>query len=588
MPELATAGRVLDAADELTEFVRLDELSVRYDSGSRWIGERVSASIAPGGLTLLLGPSGCGKSTLMLTMAGLIPVSLPADLRGRVVCCGVDTAHAEIADLARSVGVVFQDPDAQVITGSLLDEVCFGLENLLVPVEQIESRALDALRSVGLAESRREALRSPTELSGGQRQRLALACALALQPRVLILDEPTANLDPRASADFYALVAALRSPDRAIVLVEHDLDDVVGLCDQVIVLDKAGQVAFDGAPDAVFGEHARQLDDLGVWLPTATRVALHLGIERRRLPLADDELTAVLDEEPPELRERLIAKTSQTQPRAIAEVTQLALRLRGVRVERGGREVLAGVDLDVIRGEMLAVVGVNGAGKSTLALAMAGLVPLASGSIELGGTSLSALDSRQIGDRVGYVFQNPEHQFVTGRVQDELAYGLRVRGRPPEQTDAEVAQTLERFDLTRYADANPFTLSHGEKRRLSVATALITKPEILLLDEPTFGQDQARAEEILQFVAELHRDGVTIVIITHDLQLVAEHADRVGVVGAGVLQGLGAPEEVLRDTTRLAAAGLQTPPLLRATRRAGRPRAGYDGVSTLRELRGAR
>lgn len=582
--------------------VRLRGVSVRYGPAAPWVGQGVHLDIRLGEVLLLLGPSGCGKSTLMLTVPGLVPRSVDAELRGRVEIGGVEVSRTHPAALAGAVGMVFQDPDAQVVTRTLLDEVCFGLENLLTPVEEIEERALAALRRVGLATTRFEALRSPHELSGGGRQRLALACALALEPRVLVLDEPTANLDPVASADLYAALAALRGPDRAIVLVEHELDDALPLADRVLVLDRDGAVLHDGTPDEVIGSRARSLRDQGIWLPTATELALRLGLDgagpdeavsTHPLPLTFRELAERVPEDPAGTSVVAPAATLATagpgsarvapsdgaggQARSAA-VTFPAVQLRSVTVRLGGRNALDGVDLAVPAGELLAVVGVNGAGKSTLTLAVAGLVPLAGGTVRLFGRSSAGLDARAVGDLVGYVFQNPEHQFVTHTVEDEIAYGLRVRRRPDAEIGPVVDAMLERFDLARYRGVNPFLLSHGEKRRLSVATALVTSPRVLVLDEPTFAQDRRRAGEVTDLVRELHTSGVTVLLVTHDLQLAADLADRVVVLHAGRVAAAGAPGEVLCDDVALAGAGLRPPPVRRFARLAAQRLPGWAGV----------
>lgn len=541
-------------------------VSVRYDTSDDWIGAGLDLDIAAGETVLLLGPSGCGKSTLLLAMAGLIPASADAELRGRVVCAGIDTAAAHPGQLAARVGMVFQDPDAQIVTSTLLDEVCFGLENLLVPVSEIEDRALAALRQVGLADTRGDALRDPTALSGGGRQRLAIACALALDPELLILDEPTANLDPAASAEFYATLATLRDGTRTMVLVEHELDEALPLADLVIVLDRTAQLIAHGTPDEVFGNHAPLLREHGVWLPTATEIALRPGLDQVPLPLTLPELADRIAAMRAWVNEPAPTVHGGNHASGASAPTQAAAHVSGATVTLGGTVVLNGVDLEIHTGEFLAIAGVNGAGKSTLTRALAGLVPLRAGSIALEGVPLDSMDARQIGDRIGYVFQNPEHQFITRTVADELAYGLRVRRRDEDEIAAAVQTMLERFDVARYAGTNPFLLSHGEKRRLSVATALITEPRILILDEPTFGQDRARADEIIAMVDELNATGITILMVTHDLQLVADHAHRIAILADGRLLGAGPTAELLCDEELIVRAGLRQPPIPRLTR----------------------
>lgn len=565
--------------------ISLAGVSVRYDSSEAWVGEHIDLQIGLGETVLLLGPSGCGKSTLLLALAGLIPASVNANLRGHVLCNGIDTRDAEPGQLADSIGIVFQDPDAQVVTGSLLDEVCFGLENLLVPVEHIERRALAALLGVGLARSRAEAMRSPAELSGGGRQRLAIACALALDPRILVFDEPTANLDPSASEEFYATLAKLKHPSRSIVIVEHELDDAVALADRIVVLDRKGKVIFDGDPEQVFGHHARELSQLGIWLPTTTRVALQLGLDsggkKRALPVDATCLLESLDAIDLDATGLLRAASGEKKDLSRSKAV---IQVKSASVELDKKRVLHAIDVAIHEGEFFAIAGVNGAGKSTLIRAIAGLTPLCSGEIFLGGASLASMDSRQIGDRVGYVFQNPEHQFLAATVREELAYGLRVRHCPTSSVDDAVNSMLVRFDLCRHADSNPFLLSHGEKRRLSVATALITKPSVLIMDEPTFGQDYQRTHEVVHLVREINKQGVTILMVTHDLQLIADHADRVAILVNGSLVRVGATSEVFLDERLLEDAGLRRPPIQRLARKFAKARPEWKGIYSTQQV----
>src|SRR5690606_17649666 len=435
--------------------------------------------------------------------------------------------ESSTAELAASVGMVFQDPDAQVVTGTVLDEVCFGLENLLLPAGEVLDRAAEAIAAVGLAGREDD---DPDTLSGGGRQRLALACALAMRPRLLVLDEPTANLDPAGSRELYALLRTLTADrSRAVVLIEHDLDDAIDLVDRVAVLDADGALLLQGPPRTVFAEHAAELDELGVWLPTAVLAARRLaaaGAPLSPLPLTPEEFaataaaapnlpapapgeeqrtaavpcppaptpggedhTAAGDPPPPletagaekegkpgDPNPGTAAPPAKTHLRtarpAAATVSTPAIEIRGLTVRRGDRLALDGVEMDVPEHDFLAVVGGNGAGKTTLAQAVAVVRPGPRGTVRVHGRNVARIPAGELAAQVGYVFQNPEHQFVTGSVHDELAHGPRVRRWPRERVRTEVEALLHRFGLERYRDVNPFLLSHGEKRRLSVAAAL--------------------------------------------------------------------------------------------------------------------
>lgn len=525
----------------------------------------VSFDIHPGEVVLLLGPSGSGKSTLTLALNGLIPHALPATMTGTVEAGGVDTADAQTAELSTRVAMVFQDPDAQIVTGTLYDEVAFGPENLRLPVAEVTARTEDALRRVGLWERRRD---NPDRLSGGGRQRLAIACALAMGSPLIVLDEPTANLDPQGIDDVYAALADLiATGDRAILLVEHNLDAAMGFVTRTIVLDREGRVAYDGPVAEIIRAHTDELVAMGVWLPAATLAALRLrddGIRLDPLPLTPEELAAQL---PP----ASASPAAIDPPTDAAHSGEAVIRARGLTVRRGRTEILHGIDLDLTPGSLTAVVGANGAGKTTLIQALAGVVPPPKGQVDVDGIDPGTAAPRDLATRIGFVFQNPEHQFIAHTVFDELAHGLALRrARRPEGeqiTDAEISgrvtEMLERFGLAHKADVHPFLLSGGEKRRLSVGTALITRPRVLALDEPTFGQDRARATELLALLRGLRAEGTTIVIVTHDLQLVAEHTTHTVILADGRVHASGRTADLFRDEQTFTSAGLRLPALQR-------------------------
>ncbi|WP_297603695.1 ATP-binding cassette domain-containing protein [Microcella sp.] len=443
-------------------------------------------TIAPGERVLLLGASGSGKSTLLQAWAGVLGGSDEGDQRGELLVDDRSPGEAR-----GRVGLLLQDPDAQLVLARARDDVAFGPENLGVPAAQIAERVDACLAAVGLdlpdgAEGAR--------LSGGQRQRLALAGVLALEPAALLLDEPTAQLDPAGVVQVARTVAELvRDRGLTLVVVEHRVDVWASLVDRVIVLD-GGRVIADGPIDAVLAEQGQALAARGVWV--AGREPEH--------------------------------PAPATAPAGAPLVRCEALDVRPA----GGEPIELGLDLTVRAGEVIALTGPNGAGKSTVLLTLAGLLPPAGGLIEaLEAGSPTEWSSAELAARFGVVFQNPEHQFVAGTVRDELAVGPRAleraasrgRGASPEAgppTAARVDTLLDRLGLRRHAGSSPFSLSGGEQRRLSVATALATAPPVLLLDEPSFGQDARTWAGLAALLAE-HRDaGGAVVMATHDRALV--------------------------------------------------------------------
>ncbi len=454
----------------------------------------VSLEIAPGERVLLLGASGAGKSTLLHGLAGVLGGDEEGEASGEL---RIDGAPAG-ASRGRA-GLVLQDPDAQVILSRVGDDVAFGCENLGVPRGEIWPRVRAALDAVGL----HVPLDRPTSaLSGGQKQRLALAGALAMRPGLLLLDEPTANLDPAGVEDVRAAVGrVLDATGATFVVVEHRVEVWLPLVDRVVVLGDGGVVA-DGPPDRVLGERGAELARGGVWVP---------GIPPAVPP-------------PP----------ARAPGDVLIEARAAAVaRVRGVAVATG-------IDLDVHAGSALAIVGPNGAGKSTLGLTLAGLLAPARGEVHARPELADGLDaapirwrSRDLLTRIGTVFQDPEHQLLARTVREELEVGPRALGLEPGLTASRVDELLERLRLAPLARANPYTLSGGEKRRLTVASVLATAPRVIVLDEPTFGQDARTWSELVALLAQLRDDGSAIVTITHDAQVVRALDARTFRLGGG-------------------------------------------------------
>ncbi len=466
--------------------------------------------IRPGERVLLLGPSGAGKSTLLHALAGVLGDNTAAgasdddedsDETGSLLIDGAPPR----ARRGRA-GLMQQDPETQVVLSRLGDDVAFGAENLSVPPADIWRRVAEALDDVGLAGL---PLQHPTSaLSGGQKQRLALAGILAMRPGLLLLDEPTANLDPAGVLEVRDAVGrCLDKTGATLVVVEHRVAVWKDLVDRIVVLQPgtaAGTepaVLLDGSPDQVLEQARDMLIAAGVWVPgyvpaTRARRGAGAGAGPAQLLLAAEEL-AVSRERP---RRTGLLRGFSTVPPA---------------------PVQSGITAQVRAGQALTITGPNGSGKSTFALTLAGLLAPVAGSVSA-TTELSAgagIDpykwkAQQLIARIGTVFQEPEHQFVTGRVLDELTFGPRQLGRGEERVD----ELLERLRLTGLVDANPYTLSGGEKRRLSVATVLAAHPQVLVLDEPTFGQDANTWAELASFLSELLDAGTAVVSVTHDAE----------------------------------------------------------------------
>ncbi|MEI2269905.1 energy-coupling factor transporter ATPase [Microbacterium sp. No. 7] len=577
--------------DDPAPLLHLRGVAITHEGADAAAPASVSFDVRPGEVVLLLGPSGSGKSTLALASNGLIPQAVPARLEGTVTVRGMSTRETPVATLARHVGMVFQDPDAQLVTGSVFDEVAFGPENLQMPVAEVLARTEQALRRVGLWDRRAE---NPDRLSGGGKQRLAIACALAMGSELLVLDEPTANLDPAGIEDVYAALRDVAADGRSVLLVEHDLDAAAELTDRVVVLDADGRTIADGGVDEVLRDRADELDALGVWLPVSTMAALALrraGWDLPRLPLTPPELHEALesaDAPVPRAGDSLLGRVEERpEPRPDLHSAHPAVEVSGLTLRRGRRTVLHDVDLTIGAGEFVAVVGANGAGKTTLVQAIAGVLAPPHGTVRVDGADPATTALRDLSRRIGFVFQNPEHQFIAHTVFDELAHGLRGRGLEDAEIRTRTTRMLARFGLEAKADVHPFLLSGGQKRRLSVGTALIAGAPVLALDEPTFGQDRARADELLQLLRNLNGAGTTVIVVTHDMQLVAEYAERTVVVHDGRIRADAATRDVFADEALLREAGLRRPALQRALRGVTR-HPQLAGITALRDLAGGR
>jgi energy-coupling factor transporter ATP-binding protein EcfA2 len=479
---------------------------------------------------LLLGVSGAGKSTLLLALAGLLDPTHSGEAEGSLTVDGLDPRNAR-----DRTGLVLQDPETQLVMAHAGDDVAFGPENRAVPAAEIWPLVDASLAVVGFPYGRD---RRTDQLSGGEQQRLALAGVLALSPHMLLLDEPTANLDPVGAALVRNAIAAVQQQTGATtILVEHRVPQALPLIDRVAVLEPGGGVVVDGPPGDVFSRHGDWLADHGVWVPDRPLPVRHrlvrppagAGSARQR-----DPPTTAVPVRPDKSATWSTAALGPDKSVGGAEAELLVATDVSFWHRGASAPALADLSMRLQAGQALAVVGPNGSGKSTLAAILAGLLAPTAGAVratsELAGTAAAGPPHRwqaaELADRIGTVFQDPEHQFLTGRVRDELRFGPTRRGAPAAEVDRRVDLLLDRLHLTHLADANPFTLSGGEKRRLSVATALTTEPTVLVLDEPTFGQDRRTWIELVDLLAD-HRDtGGAVCAVTHDEAVVATLADR--------------------------------------------------------------
>ena len=498
----------------------------------------VNVKIKRGSFTLLVGPSSSGKSTLCMMLNGIIPQLLGGKMEGRVTVDGQDVSDSKVQDLAHSVGILFQDPEWMFATLQVEDEVAFGPENLRRVPQEIASTVTKSLEAVGLGALRKNLVWA---LSGGQIQKLGLASILAMQSPLIVLDEPTANLDPATTHAVHELILQLRNEGKTILLVTKDLDEFMAQADDMILLDR-GHVLAQGSPREVIESHGASMLELGVWLPEPTEVGLLLKrdgqLMKNKVPITIAEAV-----------EAFSGYTFQA-PRTRLEVpTRGDVLVRAENIQFGysrKTQALRNVTFDINQGELVAIVGQNGAGKSTLSKLLVGLLKPTGGNLTLFGRKARSWNVQELANDVALVFQNPEHQFLCDTVREELEYSLLAQG---VDDSAEVRRRVEamlnRLEITEAASSHPFSLSAGAKRRLGVATMLVGgRARLLIVDEPTYGQDKRLTESLMELINSLRREGITVVMITHDMRLVDAHIDRAIVMANGKKIFDGTPGEL--------------------------------------------
>ncbi len=549
--------------------VHLDDLHFSYPPISAGapaleVLRGVTLHVPAGQSLAVMGPTSSGKSTLALVLAGLAPAMTGGVLAGQVLVNGQDAATTPAATLSASLGLVFQEPERQLFNMTVAEEVAFGLEGLALPPKEIGERVALALAQVGLTGLEE---RSPWQLSGGQQKRLAIATLLAIQPPILLLDEPMAGLDPAARREVAAVLDNLRQTAGATVIVlEKDAEFVARWAERVVVL-AGGQIVLDGSPDAVFAD-VEHLHNLGVAVPQMAELAARLPVINTSATFLTARQAAVTLV--PQLPTRAASAPSSTlhalypTPQAPAPSPQLAIEVRNVTFRyEDGTQALERLSLAVPRAQFLAIVGRNGGGKSTLARHLNGLLRPQAGDVAIHGKPSAGRRVGELAREVGYIFQNPDRQIFATSVREEVAYGLRNLGVTGQEAGQRVDDALAVFDLTAVAETPPAVLGYGLRRLVTLASVWAMQPPIWVLDEPTTGLDARYTATLMERLCSLHMHDHTILFITHDLRLAAEYAQRVVVIDRGLVALDGPPAAVLSDAAALSSFGLRPPPITR-------------------------
>lgn len=546
--------------------VELNHFNFYFPGSDSPFLQDINLSIEPGEFVAIIGSSSSGKSTLGLCLTGIYPHVLDGRTEGSISVSGIDVSNADTTEITTKIGIVFQDPDSQFCNLFVDEEVAFGPENLCISREEIKTRSEKYLKFVNL-EGFNE--RRTSELSGGQKQRVAIAAVLAMEPDVLVLDQPTANVDPSGKEDIFETLYKLnQETGKTLILIEHQIDKLIRYVDKLVVMDN-GRILFQGPPRDILMAHGKQLEaQHGLWIPEVSRAGIIFnqhGVQTTPFPITIDELANTIVENAALFTPKGKADTKTPADNTPSSTGEDIIAVEDVNFGYPSKKnVLNGVSFHIKRGSIVSLMGENGSGKTTISKMLIGLLRPASGHIQIAGMDAVHSSLNEICKKVGYVFQYPDHQFVCDTVFDEVAYGLKRFSHSEEEINQIVTETIAITELEGLEKRHPFTLSMGEKRRLSIATMLVYHPEILILDEPSAGLDYKNCHHMMQVLSKLNQEGVTIIMISHTTYLVAHYSQQVLVMDNGVITFDGTPEQLFRNLETVHTRAIEKPELLQA------------------------
>jgi energy-coupling factor transport system ATP-binding protein len=554
----------------MKDTVTVSNLSYIYTGQHEPVLKNLNFQIRQGDFVLVAGPTGCGKSTLALCLTGLIPQVLGGEMQGTVIIDGKDTRNQEVYQLAQSIGLVFQNAENQLCSLTVEDEVAFGPENLAQPRDEIEKRVHFALNATSLTDLQHK---YTFNLSGGQKHRTAIAASLSMLPKILVLDEPLSELDPIGSKEVLQTLKKLNEEfGMTIILIEHKLEQVLGFAKNVILL-KDGEIVATGEPTEVFKD--KKIEELlGLRIPETLKLSYEL-VDRGLLQepaLSVEKAHTLIPQLQASRRSRgLQADSILTTENGRNNQNELIKTEELVYAYDDGTMALQEIDLRITQGEFVAILGRNGAGKTTLAMQIAGQLKPTKGKIYIDGKDRAKRGLADLAGTVGYTFQNPDCQIFCKTVGEEIAFGPRQLGVPKEEITSRIEETLRIMALEHFKQRDPHTLSKGQKLGLAIASILSMKPKILILDEPTLGQDLNRIRSLMTLLKSLNEQGLTVIVITHDVNIAAEYASRIILMDKGRIIADGPTRDVLSKEDLLFSARLEPPTAMYLSRLAGLP-----------------
>jgi energy-coupling factor transport system ATP-binding protein len=533
--------------------ISIENLTFTYQGNERPALKNINGQIKDGTFTVVMGHGGAGKSTLCCSFNALIPKFFRGKYEGRVLVKGQEVAPCRVAEMSRLVGLVLQDFEAQLFSTNVQLEMAFGPENLCLLRPEIERRIQRYLAFVGLEKLRN---REPASLSGGQKQRLAIGSVLAVEPKILVMDEPTTDLDPFGREEVLSVAKSIREEGRTLLIVDHEPETTI-TADQIWLI-RDGQIISQGPPSELLLD-VPTMESCGIKpLPI---VELFRFMNWQGNPLTVEKAIELIQKH--NLTQRREPKvttvsTGHTQVSPILKAEELRYIYPTYHVE-----ALRGIDLSIHGGEFIAILGQNGSGKTTLAKHFNGLLKPTSGRILLQNKPAAEYNHRELARCVGYVFQNPDHQIFARTVVEEVGFGLKMQGELPKTIEKRVGEVLEVVGLQGYEQKIPFALTKGERQRVAVASVLATQPQVIIFDEPTTGLDYRHQRNMMEMLKSLNRVGHTIIIITHSIWVAAEYAKRTIVMKDGHILLDGPTRAIFAEENRLAEASLCPPSIVR-------------------------
>lgn len=569
--------------------IKIENLTFKYEGAKKNALDKINLQIDDGDFLGIIGESGAGKTTLCSAINALIPHHYKGDFYGSVKIDDKDSFDTRPGQLALKVGSVFQDIDSQLLSTFVEDEILFGLENFDIPKDQIESRVQFALEEVGITDLR---YREISSLSGGQKQKVAIAAIIALQPKILVLDEPTGELDPASSRQIFALLDKLnKEKGITIIVIEQKIMLLCEFAQKLAVMEK-GKITHFGKVREVL-KNAEELEEKGINIPRVVTLSRQL-INNKLLPenLSEDEEIAINSSEAAELIKKITAGKSNTK----AEIAKASdTPIRNQEKEQSDKEKIiqfqkvqfsyhsdaniTDIDVNINKGDFLAIIGSNGAGKSTFSKLCNGLLKPTSGNVIVKGNNTKKVKTSQLAKNIGFLFQNPDRQICCNTVKEEIAFSLKNIGLAEEDIKARVEKTIEEFNFDPEKD--PFTMSRGQRQRLCLACLIALESDILILDEPTTGLDYKECIELMEKIRNLNKKGTTVIMVCHDMEVVLDYATRILIMTNGKVIADNDAKTILKDRELLSKARLLQPQIAETASKLG---PDFDGIFTVEEM----